>query len=96
MTCCDHGYGRPPWRPRMSVPATYHLGMPRNQHPTVARWHAHLCGLATAIHAISELDEHEQDGGAKVWGEVQVLGVSSYFFVTSTQEDRGKPFSQQK
>ena len=39
-------------------------------------------GLATAIHAISELDEDEQDGGAKVWGEVQVLDGSSCFFVT--------------
>jgi hypothetical protein len=32
------------------------------------------------FHAISELDENEQDGGAKVWGEVQVLDVSSCFF----------------
>ena len=46
---------------------------------TVARWHAHLRGLATAIHEISGLDENEQDGGAKVWGEVQVLDVSSFF-----------------
>ncbi|MEE8315681.1 MAG: hypothetical protein V3R70_03945 [Syntrophobacteria bacterium] len=26
---------------------------------TVARWHAHLRGLATAIHEISGLDDHE-------------------------------------
>jgi hypothetical protein len=26
-----------------------------NQHPAVARWHAHLRGLATAIHEISGL-----------------------------------------
>jgi hypothetical protein len=96
MTCYDHGYGRPSWRPRMSVPATYRSGTPRDQLLAVARWHNHLCGLATAIHEISGLDEDEQDGGAKVWGEVQVLGVSSYFFVTSKQEDRGKPFSQQQ
>ena len=31
------------------------LGTPRNQHPAVARWHAHLRGLATAIHEISRL-----------------------------------------
>ena len=68
----------------MSVPATYRLGAPRNQHPAIARWHAHLRGLATVIHAISELDEHEQDGGAKVWGEVQVLDVSSCFFCQLT------------
>ena len=80
MTYCDHGYGRPSWRPRMSVPATYGSGTPRDQLLAVARWHSHLRGLATAIHAISELDEDEQDGGAKVWGEVQVLDVSSCFF----------------
>ena len=86
MTCYDHGYGRPSWRPRMSVPATYRSGTPRDQSRgtagRVARWHSHLRGLATAIHAISELDEDEQDGGAKVWGEVQVLDVSSCFFVS--------------
>jgi len=82
MTYCDHESGRPSWRPRMSAPATYRSGTPRNQLLAVARWHSHLRGLATAIHAISELDEDEQDGGAKVWGEVQVLDVSSYFFVS--------------
>ena len=55
ITCCDHGYGRPSWRPRVSDPATYRSGTPRNQHPAVARWHAHLRGLATAIHEISGL-----------------------------------------
>ena len=41
------------WRPRVSAPATYHLGTPRNQsRGTVARLHAHLRGLATAIHEI--------------------------------------------
>jgi hypothetical protein len=83
MTYCDHGYGRPSWRPRMSVPATYRSGTPRDQSRgtagRVARWHSHFRGLATAIHAISELDENERDGGAKVWGEVQVLDVSSFF-----------------
>ena len=81
MTYCDHGYGRPSWRPRMSVPATYRSGTPRNQLLAVARWHSHLRGLATAIHEISGLDESEQGGGAKVWGEIQVLDVSSCFFV---------------
>ena len=55
MTCCDHGYGRPSWRPRMSAPTTYRSGTPRDQHPAVARWHVHLHGLATAIHEISGL-----------------------------------------
>jgi len=59
MTCCDHGYGRPSWRPRVSDPATYRSGTPRNQSRgtagRVAKWHAHLCGLATAIHEISGL-----------------------------------------
>ena len=55
ITCCDHGYGRPSWRPRVSSPATYRSGTSRNQHPAVARWHAHLRGLATAIHEISRL-----------------------------------------
>ena len=31
ITCCDHGYGRPSWRPRVSTPATYRSGTPRNQ-----------------------------------------------------------------
>ena len=56
MTCCDHGYGRPSWRPRVSAPATYRLGTPRTQHPVVARWHTHLRALAKAIHDISGLD----------------------------------------
>ena len=43
------------WRPRVSVPATYRLGTVRNQHSAVARWHAHLRGLATAIQEISGL-----------------------------------------
>ncbi|MDH3558041.1 MAG: hypothetical protein OES18_19560 [Deltaproteobacteria bacterium] len=30
-------------------------GTPRNQHPAVARWHAHLRDLATAIHEIPGL-----------------------------------------
>src|SRR5210317_2020936 len=55
MTCCDHGYGRPSWPPLVSAPATYRSGTPRNQHPAVARWQAHLRGLATAIHEISGL-----------------------------------------
>ena len=33
------------------VPSRY-----ENQHPAVARWHAHLRSLATAIHEISGLD----------------------------------------
>ena len=36
-------------------PATYRSGTPRNQPPAVARWHAHLHDLATAIHEISGL-----------------------------------------
>jgi hypothetical protein len=44
----DHGYGRPSGRPRVSAPATYRSGTPRNQHPAVTRWHAHLHG-ATSI-----------------------------------------------
>ena len=37
------------------VPATYHSGTPRNQHPAVSRWHAHLHGLAKVIHETSWL-----------------------------------------
>ena len=44
-------------RPRVSCPATYPSGTPRAQHPAVARWHAHLHGLATAIHETSGLGE---------------------------------------
>jgi hypothetical protein len=35
----------------------YRLGTPRDQHPAVAWWHAHLRGLATAIHETSGLEE---------------------------------------
>ena len=35
--------------------ATYHSGTPQVQHPVVARWHAHLRGLAIAIHETSGL-----------------------------------------
>jgi hypothetical protein len=42
-------------RPRVLVPATYHSGMPRVQHPAVARWHAHLRDLVTPLHETSGL-----------------------------------------
>ena len=35
--------------------ATYRSGTPQVQHPVVTRWHAHLHGLATAIHETSGL-----------------------------------------
>jgi hypothetical protein len=44
-----------PWRPRVSHLATYRSGTVQVQHPAVARWHAHLHGLATAIHETSGL-----------------------------------------
>ena len=56
-------YGRPSWRPRVSDPATYCSSTPRNQHPAVARWHVHLCGLATAIHEIFGLGFHKEQNG---------------------------------
>ncbi len=49
IACCDRGYGRPSGRPRVSDPATYCSSTPRIQPPAVARWHAHLHGLATPI-----------------------------------------------
>jgi hypothetical protein len=36
--------------------ATYRSGTPQVPHPVVARWHAHLHGLATAIHETSGLE----------------------------------------
>ena len=51
----DHGYGRPSVRPRLSVPATYHSGTPRHQHPAVVRLQAHLRGLVEPIHETSGL-----------------------------------------
>ena len=47
-------------RPRVSHPATYHSGTPRVRHPVVARWHAYLPGLTTAIHETSGLDHWSQ------------------------------------
>ena len=55
MVCCDRGYGRPSWRPRVSPPATYCLSTPRVRVPAVARLHAHLHGLVTTIHEMSGL-----------------------------------------
>jgi len=46
---------RPSGRPRVSHLATYRSGTPQVQHPVIARWHAHLHGLATAIHETSGL-----------------------------------------
>ena len=42
----------------VSAPAAYRLGTPRDQNPAVARWHAYLHGLATAIHETSGLNEN--------------------------------------
>jgi len=53
----NRGYGRPSGRPRVSHPATYRSGTPRVRSPAVSRWHAHLHGLATAIHETSGLGE---------------------------------------
>ena len=55
MAYCDHEYGSPSGRPRVSDPATYHLGTPQIQRPAVAQWHPHLRGLVTAIHGTSGL-----------------------------------------
>ena len=51
-------------RPLVPVPATYRLGTPRTQHPAVARWHAHLRSLATAIHEISGLGKSFAGNGS--------------------------------
>ena len=43
------------WRPRVSDPVRYASAPIPRYRGTVARWHAHLRGLATAIHEISGL-----------------------------------------
>jgi hypothetical protein len=43
------------WCPLVSIPATYRLGTPRDQHHAVTRWHGRLRDLATAIHETSGL-----------------------------------------
>jgi len=61
------------WRPRVSVPATYHAGTPRKQSRGTAgrlpgtrrkrlrcAWHAHLRDLATEIHEISGLEAEQR------------------------------------
>jgi len=58
MAYCGHGEDRPSVRPRLSAPATYRSGTPQDQHPAVARWHAHLRGLAKAIHEKSGLVQY--------------------------------------
>ncbi len=66
MTCCDHRYGRPSWSPQVFLrqaqdrlplrrTVQLRLGPIPRYRGTVARWHAHLCGLATATHEISGL-----------------------------------------
>ena len=54
--CSDRGYGRPSGRPRVSHPATYYSSTPRMRDPAVARWQAHLHGLATPSRELSGLD----------------------------------------
>ena len=81
MICCDHGYGRPSWRPRVWAPATYRSGTPRNQHPAVARWQAHLHGLATAIHETSGLTLSCR-GSAKKFINPQKYVNSEYYSPT--------------
>jgi len=55
--CVDCGYGRPSVRPRVPHPATYYSSTPRMRDPAVARWQAHLHGLATPIRELSGLEE---------------------------------------
>ena len=57
IACCDRGYGRPSGRPRVSAPATYRSGTPRNQHSAIARWHILLHGLATEIREVPGLKQ---------------------------------------
>jgi hypothetical protein len=54
ITCCDHGYGRPSWRPRVSAPATYRSGKETN--PAVSR---DGCQVARP----PRLSEQARDGG---------------------------------
>ena len=70
MACYDHGSGRPSGFPRVLAPATYHLGTPRNQHPVVTRLHAHLSGLATAIHGMSGLEHLGSNSDWPEWSEI--------------------------
>jgi hypothetical protein len=60
--CCDRGYGRPFWHPRVLAPGTYRSLMPRHQHPAVARWHAHLRDLETLIHETTGLCGRAPEG----------------------------------
>ena len=53
--CSDRGYDRPSGCPRASNPATYGSSTSRIRIPAVARWHAHLHGLATQNHETSGL-----------------------------------------
>ena len=76
MVYCDRGYGHPSGRARVSHPATYCSSTPRIRFPAVARWHAHLYGLATQNHERSGphgqedyLQETDQEKRAVVSGD---------------------------
>jgi hypothetical protein len=53
-----------------------------NQHPVVARWHAHLCGLATAIHKISGPKKGREEQG------YATLGFRQYGYSASNYRQR--------
>ena len=60
--------------------ATYRSGTPRNQSRgtagRVARWHTHLCGLATAIHEISGLGLWKAQLARSVYNAMGIPWVS--------------------
>jgi hypothetical protein len=93
ITCCDHETGNPLaglsgaqrariiWTSFLASSGVDPCDVPfryGNQHPAVARWHAHLRGLATAIHEISGLEEVGTDCGSYlcrcIWTDATELG----------------------
>ena len=81
------------WRPRVLHPARYRSGTPRVQYPAVARWHAHLHGLATAIHETSGLNSFHLSRSyhAQLIRNLAKMGVSTqlydFIFAARTADD---------
>jgi hypothetical protein len=58
------------------VPLQVRLGTNPAGRGTVARWHAHLCALAAAIHGISRLEHLSKHKVVLEWLRIIVLAIS--------------------
>ena len=70
-------------------PATYRSGTPRIQPPAVARWHAHLHGLATSIRETSGLARLPCVYGVVLSRKILKIQANLRFHLSSAQNREG-------